>query len=114
MQLDFNNVPNHEVVHVQYFIRIEGTDCLKLLSSVWIFCCVPSLKGDSATIHSNLCGCLLLAHILLLVGLDATGNAALCYAIAVTLHFLFLASFCWMLAEGKSNILLRSLCQTSP
>ena len=65
---------------------------------------MPSLKGDSATIHSNLCGCLLAAHLLLLVGLDATAHSALCHAIAVTLHFLFLASFCWMLAEGLSIV----------
>ena len=71
--------------------------------SIWIFCCIPCLKGDSAAIHSNLCASLLLAHLLLLLGLDATSHPALCYAIAVTLHFLFLASFCWMLAEGWPN-----------
>ena len=55
---------------------------------------------DRSTIHTHLCWCLLLAHLVLLLGLDATSLYPLCYAVAVTLHFLFLAAFSWMLAEG--------------
>ena len=57
---------------------------------------------DRSTIHTHLCWCLLLAHLVLLLGLDATSLYPLCYAVAVTLHFLFLAAFSWMLAEGYS------------
>ena len=71
-----------------------------LVLSVWVFTCLPSVRSDRTTIHTHLCCCLLLAHLLLLTGLDATGLPELCSAIAVLLHFLFLASFCWMLVEG--------------
>ena len=57
---------------------------------------------NRSTIHTHLCWCLLLAHLVLLLGLDATSLYPLCYAVAVTLHFLFLAAFSWMLAEGYS------------
>ena len=43
---------------------------------------------------------LALAEILLLSGLDATDNTKLCSVIAGFLHFLFLATFAWMLVEG--------------
>ena len=63
---------------------------------------MTNLPTDRSTIHTHLCWCLLLAHLVLLLGLDATSLYPLCYAVAVTLHFLFLAAFSWMLAEGYS------------
>ena len=45
-----------------------------LVLSVWVFTCVPSVRSDRTTIHTNLCCCLLLAHLLLLTGLDSTGK----------------------------------------
>ena len=61
---------------------------------------VTGLRGDRTTIHRNLCISLCLAEILLLSGLDATENANLCSFVAGFLHFLFLATFGWMLVEG--------------
>ena len=58
------------------------------------------LRGDRTTIHRNLCISLALAEVLLLSGLDATENPKLCSVIAGFLHFLFLATFAWMLVEG--------------
>ena len=71
-----------------------------LCFSLWIFTCVPSLKSDRTSIHANLCLCLLIAHLLLLTGLDSTSLHQLCYSIAVCLHYFFLASFTWMMSEG--------------
>ena len=81
-------------------VTCSSLSVIFLAICIWIFSCVPALKGDRSTIHTNLCCCLLLAHLLLLTGLDATTNYSLCYSIAVSLHFLFLSAFCWMLAEG--------------
>ena len=58
------------------------------------------LRGDRITIHRNLCISLCLAELLLLFGMDATNNSTLCSVIAGVLHFLFLATFAWMLVEG--------------
>ena len=58
------------------------------------------LRTDRTTIHRNLCLCLLLAELLLLIGLDATDNPGLCGTVAGFLHYLLLASFAWMLVEG--------------
>ena len=69
--------------------------------------------GCRATIHTNLCCSLLLAHLLLLTGLEATHLPTLCSAIAVALHFLFLSSFSWMMVEGLHIYrLLTSVWQT--
>ena len=71
---------------------------IKLIS---VFCFLFSgLRGDRTTIHRNLCISLCLAEILLLAGLDATDNSAVCSVIAGFLHFLFLSAFGWMLVEG--------------
>lgn len=51
-------------------------------------------------IHSNLCFCLLLAELIFLIGIDRIENKAICRTIAVALHYMFLAAFCWMLLEG--------------
>lgn len=51
-------------------------------------------------IHSNLCLCLLLAELVFVIGIDRTANKAVCRAVAVALHYFFLAAFCWMLLEG--------------
>lgn len=58
------------------------------------------LKSDRTTIHRNLCICLLAGEFLLVIGLDATSNAALCGVIAGFLHYFFLATFAWMFVEG--------------
>jgi hypothetical protein len=42
----------------------------------------PGLRGDRTTIHRNLCICLLCAEILLVCGLDATENGAVCATVA--------------------------------
>jgi hypothetical protein len=41
-----------------------------------------------------------LGELLLVFGLDATDNSALCGVVAGVLHYLFLAAFAWMLVEG--------------
>ncbi|MFH4980719.1 hypothetical protein AB6A40_007428 [Gnathostoma spinigerum] len=71
-----------------------------LFFSFLVFTCFRSLWSVRNTIHQNLCLSLMLAEFVFVFGIDATNNRTLCSIIAVALHFLFLASFCWMLLEG--------------
>ena len=74
--------------------------CAGLALSLAVFSVVPGLQSDRTTIHRHLCLTLLLAHLLLLGGLDATQPPLLCSGVALALHYLLLSSFCWMLVEG--------------
>ncbi|KPP64616.1 hypothetical protein Z043_117016, partial [Scleropages formosus] len=58
------------------------------------------------TSHLNLCISLFVAHLLFLTGADKTQNKILCSAIAVALHFFFLASFVWMFLEAVQLFML--------
>jgi len=51
-------------------------------------------------VHANLALSLGLAETLFVIGVTKTANQIICKAIAITLHYLFLASFCWMALEG--------------
>ncbi|XP_015422983.1 PREDICTED: adhesion G protein-coupled receptor E2, partial [Myotis davidii] len=50
--------------------------------------------------HLQLSICLFLAHLLFLTAIDRTEPKVLCAIIAGALHYLYLASFTWMLLEG--------------
>uniref|UniRef100_A0A915PTL3 Uncharacterized protein n=1 Tax=Setaria digitata TaxID=48799 RepID=A0A915PTL3_9BILA len=78
--------------------------CLFLASLV--FTCFRSLWSIRILIHRNLCFCLLLAELVFVVGIDRTENKVICRAVAVALHYLFLAAFCWMLLEGYQLYLM--------
>lgn len=81
-------------------ISFSSLSIFCLCLCLYIFTCVPGLKSDRIIIHRNLCSTLLLAHLLLLTGLDATSIPKLCFVIAISLQFLFLSAFSWMLVEG--------------
>ncbi|XP_020607500.1 adhesion G protein-coupled receptor L3-like, partial [Orbicella faveolata] len=51
-------------------------------------------------VHANLALSLGLAETLFLFGVTKTENKIVCKTIAITLHYLFLSSFCWMALEG--------------
>uniref|UniRef100_A0A0R3RJM4 Latrophilin Cirl n=1 Tax=Elaeophora elaphi TaxID=1147741 RepID=A0A0R3RJM4_9BILA len=78
--------------------------CLFLASL--IFSCFRSLWNVRHMIHCNLCFCLLLAELIFVIGIDRTENKTICRAVAVILHYLFLAAFCWMLLEGYQLYLM--------
>uniref|UniRef100_A0A914VSK4 Uncharacterized protein n=1 Tax=Plectus sambesii TaxID=2011161 RepID=A0A914VSK4_9BILA len=77
-----------------------------LVLCIIVFTCFRSLWNNRNTIHRNLCICLLLAELVFVIGIDRTENATVCSAIAVALHYLFLAAFCWMLLEGYQLYLM--------
>jgi len=67
---------------------------------IYVFMTFRSAKNDRSTINANLCLCLFLAEFTFLFGIGQTGFPSLCSVIAATLHYLFLASFFWMLIAG--------------
>uniref|UniRef100_A0A7E4VYT7 Latrophilin/CL-1-like GPS domain protein n=1 Tax=Panagrellus redivivus TaxID=6233 RepID=A0A7E4VYT7_PANRE len=71
-----------------------------LIATILIFTCFRSLYSVRHSIHRNLCMCLLAAEIFFVIGIDRTSNTAACRGVAIAMHYLFLAAFCWMLLEG--------------
>ncbi|XP_032164314.1 putative adhesion G protein-coupled receptor E4P isoform X1 [Mustela erminea] len=72
--------------------------CL-LLAALTFLLCRP-IQSTSTSLHLQLSICLFLAHLLFLTGIDQTEPKVLCSIIAGVLHYLYLASFTWMLLEG--------------
>ncbi|XP_040485386.1 adhesion G protein-coupled receptor E4-like [Ursus maritimus] len=72
--------------------------CL-LLAALTFLLCRP-IQNTSTSLHLQLSICLFLAHLLFLTGIDRTEPKVLCSIIAGLLHYLYLASFTWMLLEG--------------
>ncbi|XP_006896477.1 PREDICTED: EGF-like module-containing mucin-like hormone receptor-like 4-like [Elephantulus edwardii] len=72
--------------------------CL-LLAALTFLLCRP-IQNTSTSLHLQLSICLFLAHLLFLAGIEKTEPEVLCSVIAGALHYLYLASFTWMLLEG--------------
>ncbi|XP_062966050.1 putative adhesion G protein-coupled receptor E4P [Cynocephalus volans] len=72
--------------------------CLFLATITFLFC--RPIQNTSTSLHLQLSICLFLAHFLFLTGINRTKPEVLCSLIAGGLHYLYLASFTWMLLEG--------------
>ncbi|CAO2641689.1 Adhesion G protein-coupled receptor E4 [Lemmus lemmus] len=72
--------------------------CL-FLAAVTFLLCQP-IQNTSTALHLQLSICLFLADLLFLTGINRTESKVLCSLIAGMLHYLYLASFMWMLLEG--------------
>ncbi|XP_037363828.1 adhesion G protein-coupled receptor E3 [Talpa occidentalis] len=72
--------------------------CLLLAALTFLLC--KAIQNTSTSIHLQLSICLFLAHLLFLIAIDKTEIKILCAIIAGALHYLYLASFTWMLLEG--------------
>ncbi|ELK06770.1 EGF-like module-containing mucin-like hormone receptor-like 3 [Pteropus alecto] len=72
--------------------------CLFLAALTFLLC--KAIQNTSTSIHLQLSLCLFLAHLLFLTAVDRTEIKVLCAIIAGALHYLYLASFTWMLLEG--------------
>ena len=90
--------------HKSYLDVLSTIGCSISISSllvcIYIFITFKSAKNDRSTINANLCLCLFLAEMTFLFGISQTAFPSLCTVIAATLHYLFLASFFWMLIAG--------------
>ncbi|XP_077652665.1 adhesion G protein-coupled receptor E2-like [Urocitellus parryii] len=72
--------------------------CLVLAALTFLLC--RAIQNTSTPLHLQLSLCLLLAHLLFLTAIDRTQHKVLCAVTAGALHYLYLASFTWMLLEG--------------
>ncbi|KAM8765903.1 adhesion G protein-coupled receptor E2-like [Rhynchonycteris naso] len=72
--------------------------CLLLAALTFLLC--KAIQNTSTSLHLHLSVCLFLAHLLFLTAIDRTERKVLCAIIAGALHYLYLASFTWMLLEG--------------
>ncbi|XP_070270062.1 adhesion G protein-coupled receptor E2-like [Myotis yumanensis] len=72
--------------------------CLLLAALTFLLC--KAIQNTSTSLHLHLSVCLFLAHLLFLMAIDRTEPKVLCAIIAGVLHYLYLASFTWMLLEG--------------
>lgn len=72
--------------------------CLFLAAVTFVLC--QPIQNTSTTLHLQLSICLFLADLLFLTGINRTEPKVLCSLIAGMLHYLYLASFMWMLLEG--------------
>ncbi|KAM7143812.1 adhesion G protein-coupled receptor E2-like [Molossus nigricans] len=72
--------------------------CLFLAALTFLLC--KAIQNTSTSLHLQLSLCLFLAHLLFLTAIDRTELKVLCAIIAGALHYLYLASFTWMLLEG--------------
>uniref|UniRef100_A0A8C6A821 Adhesion G protein-coupled receptor E2 n=1 Tax=Marmota marmota marmota TaxID=9994 RepID=A0A8C6A821_MARMA len=72
--------------------------CLVLATLTFLLC--RAIQNTSTSLHLQLSLCLLLAHLLFLTAIDRTQPKVLCAVTAGALHYLYLASFTWMLLEG--------------
>uniref|UniRef100_I3N3J8 Adhesion G protein-coupled receptor E2 n=1 Tax=Ictidomys tridecemlineatus TaxID=43179 RepID=I3N3J8_ICTTR len=72
--------------------------CLVLAALTFLLC--RAIQNTSTSLHLQLSLCLLLAHLLFLMAIERTQPKVLCAVTAGALHYLYLASFTWMLLEG--------------
>ncbi|VTJ53856.1 Hypothetical predicted protein, partial [Marmota monax] len=72
--------------------------CLVLAALTFLLC--RAIQNTNTSLHLQLSLCLLLAHLLFLTAIDRTQPKVLCRVTEGTLHYLYLASFTWMLLQG--------------
>ncbi|KAF3829351.1 hypothetical protein GH733_003615 [Mirounga leonina] len=77
--------------------------CLFLAALTFLLC--KAIQNTSTSIHLQLSICLFLAQLLFLTAINRTEIKVLCTIIAGALHYLYLASFTWMLLEGLNLFL---------
>ncbi|XP_046293349.1 adhesion G protein-coupled receptor E2 isoform X3 [Marmota monax] len=83
-----------------------GVSLLCLLLAALTFLLCRAIQNTSTSLHLQLSLCLLLAHLLFLTAINRTQPKGLsppqvlCAVTAGALHYLYLASFTWMLLEG--------------
>ncbi|XP_077621587.1 adhesion G protein-coupled receptor E3 isoform X1 [Crocuta crocuta] len=86
------------LVVITYVGLVLSLLCLLLAALTFLLC--KAIQNISTSLHLQLSVCLFLAHLLFLTAINQTKIKVLCAIIAGALHYLYLASFTWMLLEG--------------
>ncbi|XP_072051763.1 uncharacterized protein [Amphiura filiformis] len=102
--LQVTNYPIPEI-HSDLMTYLTNFGCvlsvLSLSMSFILFMIFESLRtAEHFIIHSNFAVALLAAQLSFLLGADQTSNETLCKITAMTIHYLYMCVFCWMLVEG--------------
>ncbi|XP_070538271.1 adhesion G-protein coupled receptor D1-like [Ptychodera flava] len=86
---------------VMQYITIIGSalSIICLLATIVTYAALR-LKSRRIIIHSNLAVALMIAQTLFLLSGEFTNNQDVCGIIAITLHYFFMATFCWLLMEA--------------
>ncbi|XP_029638725.1 cadherin EGF LAG seven-pass G-type receptor 1 isoform X1 [Octopus sinensis] len=58
------------------------------------------LSSDRVRIHENLAVSIILVQLIFLIGIDRKDSPVACKVVAIFLHYVMMAMFCWMLVEG--------------
>lgn len=85
-------------------VLVTSLSCLGL--HIIIYLLVPRFRNLPGKNLFSLSCCLFIAHLIFLTGITATYNYGFCVFLSATLHFFWLASFCWM------NIMSVDVCRT--
>uniref|UniRef100_A0A8C6D936 Adhesion G protein-coupled receptor E2 n=1 Tax=Moschus moschiferus TaxID=68415 RepID=A0A8C6D936_MOSMO len=93
-----NSVQDPALTVITYMGLSLSLLCLLLAALTFLLC--KAIQNISTSLHLQLSLCLFLAHLLFLTAFDRTENKVLCAITAGALHYLYLASFTWMLLEG--------------
>ncbi|XP_053445507.1 adhesion G-protein coupled receptor D1 [Nycticebus coucang] len=70
------------------------------LATFAVLSSVSTIRNQRYHIHANLSFAVLVAQVLLLISFHLEPGSASCQVMAILLHYFFLSSFAWMLAEG--------------
>ncbi|ELV14345.1 EGF-like module-containing mucin-like hormone receptor-like 2 [Tupaia chinensis] len=95
-----NDVQDEDPVLIIITYMGLGLSLLCLLLAALTFLLCRAIQNTSTSLHLQLSLCLFLAHLLFLTAINQTKSKVLCAIIAGALHYLYLASFTWMLLEG--------------
>ncbi|XP_077993993.1 adhesion G-protein coupled receptor D1-like [Glandiceps talaboti] len=90
---------HHKVLSIITFIGCGISMATLLVTFITIV--YFRLNSDRVTILQNMVMALLMAQFIFLIGIDATENQeGVCRFIAILLHYLYLATFFWMMVQG--------------
>ncbi|KAL6036660.1 hypothetical protein STEG23_005378 [Scotinomys teguina] len=107
-----NHLSSFAILMAQYHVkdpRLElitkvglSLSLICLLLCILTFLLVKPIQSSRTMVHLHLCICLFLGSVIFLVGVENEGGlvSTRCQMVAMLLHYLFLAAFCWMALEG--------------
>ncbi|XP_033112543.1 adhesion G-protein coupled receptor D1-like [Anneissia japonica] len=101
------DVPNGHERALNYITYIGcGISLAALFITITILMCIPSLNSTRIAIHKNFVLSLIFAEIVFLVGPLGENKEVICQFITLSMHYLWLSVFFWMLMEGLHLYLL--------
>ncbi|KAI8482535.1 hypothetical protein Bbelb_397710 [Branchiostoma belcheri] len=84
------------------YITLVGSSVslLSLATTIFLLLFFGCWKTERSFLLMNLVLALMAAQVTFLAGINATNNQTTCRAVAILIHYFFLASFFWMMAHG--------------